>query len=759
MKEVFHLLVFVFFLSLIGCTNASQTKTAEWITYPNFEHKPNQWFIVRNTFNLDKKPEQALARIAADSKYWLWINGELVVSEGQLKRGPTPNDTYYDEVDLKRQLNKGDNTVAILVWYFGRDGFSHKDSKQFGLLFDAQIDDTKLVSDTTWRISRYKAYKNLEGGKCANFRLPEGNVQFDAREEYDGWTMFNFDDSNWKSPTVAGIEGSAPWNKLVKRPIPQWKDFGLKKVPQLKKEGNLVKIKLPYNMQFNFWMKVKALAGKKITVKSDNYDWLNDTPIRGQYVTKEGIQEYEHLPWMSGHEIICDVEEGVEILAAGYRETGYDTEFDGTFKIDDPYLMRFLDKAKNTLYINMRDTYFDCPDRERAQWWGDMVLLMEESFFLMDNNAIALSTKGIKELVDWQKPDGSLFAPIPAGNWDQELPHQMLAVIGVGFKNYLMYTGDVETIKYVYPAVKKYLSLWEVNEEGHVTTKERNVWGWYDHGDKIDAELLEHAWYSIALETYAHLANLMEEPEEAEKAIEAKEKIKGFVNKYYWTSRGYRSINYKHDIDDRGNGLMVVAGIAQPHMYDTISKVLKEIRNSSPYIDKYQLDALFMMGKKEQAMVRIKERYKNMVNAPDITTLWEVFDQGNWSYNHGWSGGPLIMMYKYIAGIRPVKAGFKEFVVFPDITGTGNISCEFSTVKGVIALNCQEEAGEITQNLLVPQNSTAIVKIPANCRKVKIDGEGNMIETKDFQDPEYHYYRLSPGKWKIEYALEFKGDI
>ncbi|MFR7465122.1 MAG: hypothetical protein ACLUVG_09725 [Phocaeicola vulgatus] len=28
------------------------------------------------------------------------------------------------------------------------------------------------------------------------------------------------------------------------------------------------------------------------------------------------------------------------------------------------------EKSQRTLYITMRDTYMDCPDRERAQWWG-----------------------------------------------------------------------------------------------------------------------------------------------------------------------------------------------------------------------------------------------------------------------------------------------------------------------------------------------------------------------------------------------------
>ena len=88
----------------------------------------NQWICYRKTIHLAEAPTQAMARIAVDSKYWLWINGELVVFEGQLKRGPTPNDTYFDRVDLTKHLRQGDNTIAVLVWYFGKDGFSHKSS-------------------------------------------------------------------------------------------------------------------------------------------------------------------------------------------------------------------------------------------------------------------------------------------------------------------------------------------------------------------------------------------------------------------------------------------------------------------------------------------------------------------------------------------------------------------------------------------------------------------------------------------------------
>ena len=743
------LLICTISIVLHSCVPNEEHK-AQWITTPSFQHKPNQWFQLRKSLSIEKVPHKAIAKIAVDSKYWLYINGEMVIREGMLKRGPNPHDTYYDEVDLAPYLQEGRNTIAVLAWYFGREGFSHKDSKQFGFLFDMQLNHQNVVSDSTWKIRPYTAYQELVGGHPANWRLPEGNVQFNATNETEDWIMPQFDDSDWDTPVLAGAEGVAPWNKLVKRAIPQWKDFGLKTSTDFEQDSNRVTLKLPYNMQYHFWLKVKAPEGKQITVKSDSYDWLNGAPVRGQYITKAGEQVYEHLPWMSGHAIIYEFDKEVEILEVGYRETGYNTKLDGTFNIDNSFLTRLFEKAKNTLYINMRDTYFDCPDRERAQWWGDMVLLMEESFFLMDNDAIALSTKGIRELVDWQKPNGSLFSPIPAGNWTKELPHQMLAVIGVGFKNYLNYTGDLETYKYVYPAVKRYLNLWTVHKDGHLTSAEREFWGWYDHGEKIDAELLEYAWYSIALETFAHMAQLADEPTEVEKAKAARQRIKSFVNKTFWTEQGYRSTNYTDEIDDRGNGLLVVAGIAEPRHYDTIASILKNIRHSSPYIDKYQLDALFIMGKKEQALQRIYERYGMMVNSRDISTLWEIFEQGNWSYNHGWSGGPVIMMYKKLAGINPTQPGFSEFEVFPELKHYDTINCSFSTVRGKVKLNYRKDKGVIKQELEVPEKSTAIVRIPANAINWSIEG-GQYVRVKTYNDEAYSYYKLKGGEWIIRF--------
>ena len=86
MKHYFLLLL------LIGCIASGRAESgwkAHWINTERCQSATNTWLAFRKTVHIDKVPQTLTARIAADSKYWLWINGRLVVFEGGLKRGPS----------------------------------------------------------------------------------------------------------------------------------------------------------------------------------------------------------------------------------------------------------------------------------------------------------------------------------------------------------------------------------------------------------------------------------------------------------------------------------------------------------------------------------------------------------------------------------------------------------------------------------------------------------------------------------------------
>ena len=70
----------------------------------------------------------------------------------------------------------------------------------------------------------------------------------------------------------------------------------------------------------------------------------------------------------------------------------------------------------------------DCPDRERAQWWGDVTVEMQ-MMYCLDENALLLYKKGIETMAGTAKEKGRLMTVVPSGKDQFELPFQNLAGI------------------------------------------------------------------------------------------------------------------------------------------------------------------------------------------------------------------------------------------------------------------------------------------------------------------------------------------
>ena len=734
MKTIFSVLFI--FLCAIVCP-------AQVLTLPSSEAvSPGMWLCYRMSLHLGDEPSDVELRIAADSKYWLWVNGELQVREGGLKRGPNPQDTYCDVFRGRQGLREGDNTVAVLVWYFGKDGFSHRNSPTPGLAFSLSVDGRALDTDNAWRVCRHPAYYLPEGEK-PNYRLPESNIGFDATKDI-AFHRPDYDDGGWSKARRVSLE-EAGWHQLVDRPIPQWKDYGLKTYTRTERQGNQILAYLPYNAQVTPYLKVKTAAGRKIDIRTDDYRGGSATNVFAEYITREGVQEFECRGWMNGHYVIYTLPEDCEVLELRYRETGYDTDFAGNFWCDDPFLTRLWTKSQRTLYITMRDTYMDCPDRERAQWWGDVVNELGEAFYALDEKAHRLTRKGICELMDWQRADSTIFAPVPAGNYKDELPMQMLASVGYyGFWTYYMGTGDKELIEYVFPKVKKYIHVWKTSLEGLVIPR-KGGWTWGDWGDNKDMELLFSLWYSIALDGYAHMARLVDEPAEAQWADEVNDRLRKVFHQKYWTGTYYRSPDYKGLPDDRAQALAVVAGVLPEELYPTLRPFFRQQYHASPYMEKYVLQALCEMGYYQDAMDRMRFRYGAMVDSP-LTTLWEGWGIGNegfggGSYNHAWSGGPLTILSSYVAGVKVVEPGFKVFSVSPNLGNLSHVKVMVPLAGGrFIEVDVKKDAKRCVLELTVPEGTSGVINLPDGYTQMSVNGKsarpGMQLET---------------GVWKVEF--------
>ncbi len=688
---------------------------AKWIWDKENLTAKNTWMCFNKKVSLSKVPEELIAHISADSKYWLYINGKTVVFEGGVKRGPDKSSGYYDSIDIAPYLKEGENSICALAWYWDNEtSYSYCGSGQGGFLFEAIGEDVSIISDESWKVKRNTAYVDSKLYP-PNYRLPEYSIYFDAREDLGDWTDVAYDASLWENATEYAKGGEGVYGKLYPRGIPFLKDYGLKDYGNSKEYenytvsklfGEKITVDIPYNAQLTPYLKVIAPAGKKIRITTEN---TLIGAVSTTYITKEGEQEFEALGWFNGEHITYKIPKGVTIVSLMYRETGYDSAFSGDFECDDEFMNSLWQKSLRTLYVTMRDNFMDCPDRERAQWWGDVTSEMIMTMYSMDSNSYLLYQKGVEAMLSHIDDTKVLQTVVPISGDYFELPVQQLAGI-VGFLTYYEYTGDEAFIEKVYDASLNYLKLWEIGENNLVVHRSGS-WDWPDWGSKADMTAIENAWVYYALSSVEEMAEVLGKDEDIPFITERKDAIsKGYRS--LRTEDGFKSEDVKKP-DDRANALAVLAGLAEKEQYDVILNVLTNTKNASPYMEYYVLEALCKMGEYEAAKGRIKDRYKDMVNK-DYSTLWEFWDSWQGTMNHAWSGGPLVIMSKHFAGITPLGAGYEKVKIEPQYALSESMNCTVPSVKGLITLDYEKSEGDYVINLTLPEGMKAVLYVPTN---------------------------------------------
>ena len=761
----------------------------------------NTWVSFRKKFTLARVPGQCTAKLAAESRYWLYVNGNAVVFDGGLKRGPTPEDGYFDKVDIAPYLVEGVNIIAVKVWYWGIKqnnariaSYSNTSSEKPGFLFEAG----DILSDGSWKVKRDGAYLDDQREAQPNYRIPEYNIYYDARLAADGgFEKPEFDDGGWEYAAELGKAPCAPWGRLFERPVPLFKDYGLKEYLNIESYRNYTTtpdktdktdetdetdetetliMRVPYNAQITPYLKIDTcIPGLTIDMTTEN----SRGSVMSSYITSDaGIQEFEALGWFNGQFVYYKIPAGIKIISLKYRETGYDAEFSGSFKCDDEYLNRLWEMCLRTLNVTMRDNFMDCPDRERAQWWGDAVNEIFQAMYSMAPSAYALFEKGMQTKLGWMgwknnrwdpAADNVLQTVVPIRADYFELPMQELAGV-IGIWDYYMYTGKADFIKMTYEVCRNYLLLWDIGAGGLIEHREGKWGNWGDWGDNVDVPVLENALYYKAMSAVKNMAALLGKDGANGDISLFEQRLEGIKRAFdtFWTPEGYRSGSVP---DDRANAMAVLAGLADEAKYPHILSVFKTSLYASPYMEKYVLDAMCEMGCMREAQARIKQRYEPMMNyklhEQAYTTLWEKFPAAG-TKNHAWSGGPMITMSKYMAGIMPLAPGYSLYQIKPCLGCLNMIDAVVHSVKGEIRVRLEKikqdaETTAFIMNITSPANANISVPVSDfESGSIKINGvlafeAGAPVCEPDgitymSADPQYVNFTAAPGAYDITAA-------
>ena len=684
--------------------------TANWIWTENCAE--DSYVAFRKTFTLEQAVPTATAFISAADKYVLWVNGELVVLDGSLKRGPTPYDSYYDTVELTN-LKQGENTIALLVAFNGRSGDGSivpvlvdeegDEYTQAGLIFELDAGGTTICSDSSWKAARHTGYKNRVTagadypGYSQSSMLAERNVYFDARDDLGDFMAEGYNDSEWEDATPVSKAGDLPFGDLYSAMIQPIRfqdivDFSNSADyvgTPLTQDTTLV-LDLPGNIQFTPYFELEAPAGKKLTFYTDTYTDKQELPnFKDTYVTAEGTQRYENYPWRSGSKLIIEAEAGVTFTRLGYRASGFNGEQAGSFTSSDPGLDQLWQESLNTLAICMRDTYMDCPERERGPYMGDASNEIDAALYSYDQGGLDLTKKAILACVAWTRTDGAIPSRAPSVK-PQEIPNQSL-IFMTSVYHYWLHSGDRETAEAYCNAFLNYLRLVEM--ENGLPVYRDGSWTWDDWGDRIDTQLLQTGIYYYALNVTKSLADDLGITEGTEFLAERMDSMRENWRAVYYTEEGFKSPDSKY-VDDRANAMLALSGLAGEKDWPLITDVIMSTYQASPFIEKYVLEALCAMGRVDLALQRMRDRYAPMLK-DEYDTLWETFDGETGTVNHGWTAAPLYILSKYAAGIRPTQAGFEAYEIAPG-NELDSFHCTVWTPKGEITAELETAAAEKT---------------------------------------------------------------
>ncbi|MGQ0605002.1 MAG: alpha-L-rhamnosidase N-terminal domain-containing protein, partial [Anaerolineales bacterium] len=196
---------------------------------------PETHGLFRKSVHLDQVPDRAPARVTADSRYALFVNGQEVF------RGPIrsqPRRLHYDLFDLAPYLQPGENVLAVYVKYYGTPKSYWMPAtpnltlgKTGILVFEANLGARGwLVSDASWKAGKANAWSDDWRNDSED---PVGGgvpiEVFDARRFPHDWRDAGFDDSGWGAAQVVPamhIGGFAytqpptdPYGPLYPRPV------------------------------------------------------------------------------------------------------------------------------------------------------------------------------------------------------------------------------------------------------------------------------------------------------------------------------------------------------------------------------------------------------------------------------------------------------------------------------------------------------------------------------------------------------------
>ncbi|MBQ9692244.1 MAG: family 78 glycoside hydrolase catalytic domain, partial [Clostridia bacterium] len=591
-------------------------------------------------------------KISADSNYAVYINGELAVF-GQY--ADFPYDKIYDEVDISKYCKKGNNHVAVVVWYFGITTTSVYYKGEASLIFEIVNGDRVLCfsgEHTPSRLSRtygQHARKIITGQMGLSF-------SYDITKD-DGWKTGELD--GFASSVIVSKHPSCrirPCEKLVL----EEKVLG-KEIKRISENDIIFELGseqvgfVSLDITSDTEQDIMVVYGEHIADGNVRYI-IGSRDFSFKLRLRKGENRYLNpFRRLGARYLEIKSEKPITVNEAAIAPTMYPVALKAKPKLNE-YRSQIYDICVNTLRLCMHEHYEDCPWREQALYCMDSRNQMLCGYYAFGEYKFPRSCLELISKDDRKDRLLSICYPI---NNDFCIPSFSMHYI-TECREYLQYSGDKAFIEEIYPKLESVLSAFlERRENGLMPIFEgKQYWNFYEWSFGLDGygkgyelpkfDLLINALISIALENMGKIGDMLGKPNGYRDMIP---EINRRIREEFWDEKKglFADCPDKARYSVLGNSLAILCGAAEDRkgVCDRMLNLVG-VTDISLSMRCFKYDAMLMADKEKYAdyiLSEIDENYRPMLELGN-GTVWET-DAGEKDFGkagslcHGWSAMPI----------------------------------------------------------------------------------------------------------------------
>ena len=623
-------------------------KKAQWIWIDN-EQNQDEYGDFFGSFSARKG--SAVCRISCDGDYTLFINGVFVASN---QYGDFEHYKIYDEIEIGKYLQDGENEVYVLVWHFGQDSQRYI-TAQAGVIFEIEQDEKIILASNEEILCRKNnAYKN---GNCKKITGQLGfSFLYDARKENIG-----------KLVPATLVEKNCIF---YKRPTKKLKLLTKKGITFLKTEENYYLVDLGEEtvglpvLEFISQCEQKILVAWGEDLQNGHVRRLIDgRDFSFEYIAKQGKNDFINYMLRLGCRYLeLYAEQPIELHYLGLIPQIYSVE-EKIFKAKTELDKKIYDVCVRTLKLSMMEHYVDTPWREQCLYAFDSRNQMLCGYYAFKNGNAEYARANLLLMSKDRREDGLLSICYPCG-MDLTIPSFSLYYF-MAVKEYIEHTGDVSLGEEVYEKLISIIEVFIKNiQNGLICTFEGfNHWNFYDWSKHLEGKLHEYdtahpdlminCLFILALQNLRVIAKKTGKIFAFDTILKSL-KLKAKTAFYNAEKCAYSLTENGEDFTVLGNALALLSGIADNQ--ETLCEKLANgtFSDCSLSMKCFKYDALLLTNKEKwqgQVLDEMRKDYKKMLDA-GATSVWETIDGASAFENagslcHGWSAIPVYYLNKF----------------------------------------------------------------------------------------------------------------